>query len=167
MLSKSHPSIQAFLSFPLQAHLTLHLSAQSLTAHLPQCDLALHSLQQILPTLTARGVSLVAISRELPSQALSTSEKISLAFPVLSDIRNKYAAQLGILFPMPEEMRSVFDAVGVDFNERNGDESLVVPVPATILVGKDGVVRNVFVEADYSRRVEPGEVLEWVDALEE
>jgi peroxiredoxin len=131
----------------------------------PYCNLALHALQAILPALTAKGVTLVAITPEVPSEALSTAEKNALAFPVLSDIGNIYAAQLGILFPMPDEMKSVFDGGGIDLKNRNGDESLVVPVPATILVGRDGIVKKVFIEADYSMRLEPSVALEWIDEM--
>jgi peroxiredoxin len=131
----------------------------------PYCNLALHALQAILLALTAKGVTLVAITPEVPSEALSTAEKNALAFPVLSDIGNIYAAQLGILFPMPDEMKSVFDGGGIDLKNRNGDESLVVPVPATILVGRDGIVKKVFIEADYSMRLEPSVALEWIDEM--
>jgi peroxiredoxin len=131
----------------------------------PYCNLALRALQNILPQLTAKGVTLVAISPELPSQALSTTEKNALAFPVLSDVGNHYAGELGILFPMPQEMKTVFAAFGTDLQARNGDESLVVPLPASVLVDAAGVVRRTFVDTDYTKRLEPSVALEWVDAL--
>lgn len=131
----------------------------------PYCNLALRALQKHLPQITAKGVTLVAVSPELPSQSFTTAEKNALSFPVLSDVGNKYAAQLGILFPHPETMKPVFAALGTDFVKRNGDDSLVVPVPATLLVDRDGVVRNTFIETDYSQRLEPTEALAWIDAL--
>ena len=69
------------------------------------------------------------------------------------------------MFPMPEYMRPVFDGFGVDFKERNGDDSFVLPVPATLLVDQKGVVRNSFVEPEYHKRAEPETVLEWIDQL--
>ena len=62
------------------------------------------------------GVTLVAVSPELPDQSLSTSQKIALKFPVLSDVDNQLAKQIGILFPQPEEMRTIFEKSGVDWN---------------------------------------------------
>lgn len=131
----------------------------------PYCNLALRSLQKSLPEFQAKGVTLVAISPELPSQALTMTEKNSLEFTVLSDVGNKFAAKLGILFPQPDAMRPVFKAFGTDFEQRNGDDSLVVPVPATLLVDQSGAVRNAFIETDYSQRLEPATALEWIDAL--
>lgn len=50
--------------------------------------------------------------------------------------------------------------------KRNGDASLEVPVPATFLVGRDGVVKRRFVDPDWTKRVETSEVLRWVEELE-
>ena len=92
-------------------------------------------------------------------------EKNELKFPVLSDVGNKLAKQLGILFPQPEAMRPLFKSFGTDFKTRNGDESLEVPVPATLLVDQKGTVRNSFIDADYKKRLEPTTAIEWIDAL--
>ncbi|KAK9427296.1 hypothetical protein V1505DRAFT_52935, partial [Lipomyces doorenjongii] len=91
--------------------------------------------------------------------------KHDLKFPVLSDVGNKYAKQLGILFQQPDSLRPIFDKFGHRFAERNGDDSLVVPVPATILIDEKGVVRNTFIDPDYTKRVEPATVLEWINGL--
>jgi peroxiredoxin len=133
----------------------------------PFCDLALAAMQKHLDELEAKGVTLVAISPELPNQSLSTVEKHALRFPVLSDVGNKYAKQLGILFQQPDTLRPVFDKFGHDLKRRNGDDSLQVPIPAVLLVDRKGVVRNTFIEPDYTKRLEPSVALEWIDALQE
>ncbi|KAK8108959.1 redoxin domain-containing protein [Apiospora sp. TS-2023a] len=131
----------------------------------PFCNLALASLQKHLGEFEAKGVTLVAVSPELPNQSLTTTEKHALQFQVLSDVRNQLAAQLGILFRQPERMRDVFKTFGHDFQARNGDESLEVPLPASFLVAKDGVVRKSFVSPDWTKRLETSVALEWVDEL--
>jgi peroxiredoxin len=131
----------------------------------PFCNMALRSLQQHLPAFQAKGVQLVAISPELPDTSLSTTEKHGLEFTVLSDVGNGLARQLGIVFEQPESMRKIFDANGIQWTQRYGDDKLEVPVPATLLVDGKGVVRNTFVEANYHERLEPSTALKWVDAL--
>jgi len=131
----------------------------------PFCNIALRALQKHIEDFKAKGVTLVAITPELPDTSLSTTEKNELEFAVLSDVGNKVAKQLGITFAQPEELRGVFDAVGVDLKARNGDDSLVVPLPATLLVDKSGIVRNTFIDPDYVHRLEPTTALEWIDAL--
>ncbi|TVY51969.1 putative peroxiredoxin bcp, partial [Lachnellula cervina] len=99
----------------------------------PYCNLVLRSLQAQLPALTSKSCTLVAISPELPDTSLSTVEKNELQFPVLSDVGNKLARELGIVFEQPDELRPVFEQFGHNLKGRNGDDSLVVPVPAVIL----------------------------------
>ncbi|KAK9233766.1 thioredoxin-like protein [Lipomyces kononenkoae] len=131
----------------------------------PFCNIALVGFQKILDEIKSKGVTFVAISPELPNQSLSTAEKHDLKFPVLSDVGNKYAKKLGILFQQPDSLRPVFDKFGHRLAERNGDNSFAVPVPATILIDEKGVVRNTFIDPDYTKRVEPATVLEWINGL--
>ncbi|KAI1087335.1 AhpC-TSA-domain-containing protein [Rostrohypoxylon terebratum] len=131
----------------------------------PFCNLALHALQAKLPEIKAKGVTLVAITPELPDSSLTTAEKQGLEYPVLSDVGNKYARQLGIVWAQPAQLREVFAKIGNDLKKRNGDDSLEVPIPATLLVDREGTVKNLFLDADYSKRVEPDTVMEWINAL--
>ncbi len=131
----------------------------------PFCNLALAAMQKHLDEFQARGVTLVAISPELPNNTLSTIEKNELKFPVLSDVGNKYAKELGIVFQQPDSLRPFFAGAGHDLKGRNGDDSFAVPIPATILVDGKGVVRNTSIDPDYKNRLEPSEALAWIDAL--
>ncbi|KAI1342972.1 thioredoxin-like protein [Xylariaceae sp. FL0016] len=63
----------------------------------PYCNVAVASLQKHLPDFEARGVTLVAVSPELPNGNLSMTEKHALRFPVLTDLRNGLARRLGIV----------------------------------------------------------------------
>lgn len=131
----------------------------------PFCNLTLAALQKHLEEFQAKGVTLVAISPELPDQSLSTTEKHSLKFPVLSDKGNQYARQLGLVWSQPDSMRATLTKLGADLPKRNGDDSFDIPIPAAILVDRTGLVRNTYIEPDWTKRVEPTELLKWVDAL--
>ncbi|KAI5460958.1 thioredoxin-like protein [Mariannaea sp. PMI_226] len=131
----------------------------------PYCNLALHSLQKHIDDFQAKGVTLIAISPELPNQSLTTTEKMSLKFEVLSDVGNKFAKQLGILWKQPESLRPIFGDFGLDLEARNGDDSFELPIPTTLLVDKEGIVRNIYVEPDYRKRLEPSTALEWVNSM--
>lgn len=131
----------------------------------PFCNLALRSLQSHLAQFNAKGVTLVAITPELPNTSISTKEKNELQFEVLSDVGNAYATKLGLLFQQPDELRPIFDNFGHDLKKWNGDDNFALPVPATLLVDKEGQVRNTFVEPDWTKRLETSEALEWVDKL--
>ncbi|PNP40511.1 hypothetical protein TGAMA5MH_07508 [Trichoderma gamsii] len=131
----------------------------------PFCNLTLRSLQLHLNEFHAKGVTLVAISPELPNTSLSTTEKNELKFEVLSDIGNKFARQLGIVWDQPKSLNSVFESFKIDLKEKNGDDSMALPIPTTLLVDAKGVVRNIHIDPDYRQRLETTTALAWVDAL--
>jgi len=131
----------------------------------PYCNLALASLQSHLTAIKSAGVTLVAITPELPNTALSTVEKNSLEFHILSDVGNVFAEKLGIVYQQPNSLRPAFAGAGIDFKKSNGDDSFSVPIPATLLVDRYGVVRNMFLDTDYTKRLEPEAALKWIENL--
>ncbi|MEJ1297072.1 MAG: hypothetical protein RPU64_16245 [Candidatus Sedimenticola sp. (ex Thyasira tokunagai)] len=40
-----------------------------------------------------------------------------------------------------------------------------LPVPATYIIGSDGVIRYNFIDADYTQRMEPAEILKQLERL--
>lgn len=131
----------------------------------PYCNLELRALQAALADITAAGATLVAISPQLPDNSLSTAEKLELAFPVLSDVGNVVAREYGLVFSLPEDLRSVYDGFGIDLPAANGDQTFELPVPATFVIGRDGSVAWRFVDPDYTHRGDPADVVAAVKAL--
>jgi peroxiredoxin len=129
----------------------------------PYCNLELRALQKLLPEFKKRNVTLVAISAELPDTSLDTKSKLELEFPVLSDTGNVYARKLGIVWKQPDVMKDIL--AYTEWKKRYGNEEMEIPVPGTFLVDREGVVRNVFVEANWHERLEPETALRWIDAL--
>ncbi|KAI0871590.1 AhpC-TSA-domain-containing protein [Hypoxylon argillaceum] len=131
----------------------------------PFCNIAIGFLQKHLPEFQSRGVTLVAISPELPNNNMTTTEKHALQFPVLTDLHNGLAKKLGIVYDQ-SSAKDLHKSIGLDLNARNGDDTWELPIPATLLVDKDGVVRNTAIEPDYKRRLDPKQAVEWIDALQ-
>lgn len=131
----------------------------------PFCNLALVDIQKHLASFIAKGVTVAAVSPELPSQSLTTVEKNDLRFEVLSDVGNHFARKLGLVWKQPETLRPVFERFGFNLNARNGDDSFEVPIPATLLVDTKGVVRNVHITPDYTKRLPAEVALDWVAEL--
>ncbi|KAL7936498.1 thioredoxin-like protein [Trichoderma chlorosporum] len=131
----------------------------------PFCNLTLRTFQQRLPDFQARGVTMVAITPERPDASLTTAEKNELAFPVLTDDGLEYARKLNIVWKQPEDLMSTLKGFGADLEKRHGNDSHDMVVPTVLLVDGKGVVRNVFAEADWMKRLEPQEAVNWMDAL--
>jgi peroxiredoxin len=127
----------------------------------PYCNLALKALQDQLPAINAAGVTLVAISPQLPDYSLSTQQKQGLAYPVLSDTGNILARQLGIIFTLNAEMKVMYDGFGIDLLACNGEASFELPVPAAYLIGQDGIILERYLDPDYRNRLEPETAVAW------
>ena len=125
----------------------------------PYCNLELHALQQALPEIESQGARLVAISPETPDHALTTAESHDLGFEVLSDAGNQVARKFGLVFTLAEELRPIYAGFGIDIPAYNGDETFELPMPATYVVSGDGIICYAFVNADYTKRAEPDEVV--------
>jgi len=126
----------------------------------PYCNLELQALQQALPEIKELGTQLVAVSPELPDQSLSTAEKHALAFTVLNDQGNQVARMFGLVFTLPEALRPIYATFGIDLPAWNGDDSFELPMPATYVIGRNGIILDGFVNTDYTRRMEPERILD-------
>jgi peroxiredoxin len=115
----------------------------------------LYALQEVLARFTAQPATLVALTPQLPAHSASMVDKHKLGFDILSDPGNAYAAELGLRFDLPEELRAIYLAFGIDLPACNGEDSWTLPMPGRIVVGADGVVTHVDVDPDYTVRPEP------------
>lgn len=85
--------------------------------------------------------------------------KQALGYELLHDPGNAYAAKLGLRFPLPEYLREVYRAIGLDLPKHNGDPSWTLPIPGRFVVDRTGVLQAVDVDPDYTRRPEPEKTL--------
>lgn len=131
----------------------------------PYCNIALRSLQQHHDAITARGARLLAVSPQIPDESLTLTEKHDLAFDVLSDIGSDTAKQFGLAFDLPDDLAAVYDKLGFDLQRVNDGHPRTLPLPAAYVIDRDGVIRWVFVNTDYTTRAEPTDILAALDAL--
>ncbi|MEH2146563.1 MAG: hypothetical protein V7K63_00045, partial [Nostoc sp.] len=73
--------------------------------------------------------------------------------------RLRIARQFGIVFQIPEHLRPMLHEKGHVLPRYNGDESFELPIPATFVVSQDGKVVYAFVDADYTNRLDPIEIV--------
>ena len=131
----------------------------------PYCNIQLRAYQGVLPEITGLGGRLVAISPQLPDNSLDTVNKNALTFDVLSDVGNKVARQYGLVYALPEEIRSALRSNNKPLPSINGDESWELPVPATFVVASDQHVALAHIEVDYRKRLEPEGLLTCLKSL--
>jgi len=125
----------------------------------------LQAYKKHLAAMQAHGAAVLAISPQTPDNSLTMAEKNELPFEVLSDVGNQAARQFGLVFALVDELRPLYDQIGAKLSDFNGDSSYELPIPATYVIGQDGVIRLAYVDADYTHRLEPADIIDSLAAL--
>jgi len=132
----------------------------------PYCNLQLRALQAALPMFRELGASLLAVSPQAADHSLSLTEKHDLAFPVLSDLDQEVIRAYRVQFRLAGDLEDL--QVNVWHNDpadQNADHSRSLPVPATFVIDRDGIVRWAIVAADWRTRAEPADIVAALRAL--
>ena len=124
----------------------------------PYCNIQLNAYNDVLSEFEKYNGQLVAISPEIPDSSLSTKERDSLAFEVLSDAGNSVAKQFGLVFDIPQLLLD-FLVGKLDIAVYNGDNSNTLPLAVTYVIDRDRVIKYAFVQGDYKIRSEPTEII--------
>ena len=79
---------------------------------------------------------------------------------MLSDVGNKVAREYGLVYVLDETMRPLYENWGIDIPKSNGDQSYELPIPATYLIDKSGMIKYAFLDTDHTIRMEPSDIIE-------
>lgn len=128
----------------------------------PYCNLEFDELLRSIPRFRDVGASILAVSPQVIDRR---DEDFADGFLDLCDRGNQVARQFGLLYPLGERIREVYEQFGIRLDELNADSSYEVPVPATYLIDRGLEVRYVGANADISQRAEPRELFERIKEI--
>ena len=94
-----------------------------------------------------------------------TEEPKPLSFELLRDFGNRVAEAYGLAFTLPDDLREIYLKFGIDLARGNGDGTWRLPVPARFVVDREGIIRAVDADPDYTRRSEPARTVEILRGL--
>ena len=123
------------------------------------CGLELRALARAYPYITAAGADVVSITPELGHHARNLQAKNGLPFAVLTDIDLMYAFSLGLVFWVGDQIKDMYRQLGIDLEQFQGNGGWLLPIPATLIVGRDGHVKARFVDPDFRRRMKTEDIL--------
>jgi peroxiredoxin len=126
----------------------------------PYCRLNIAALAEVAEETAAIGGQIVAITPEKQEYASKLRVEGKAPFAVLTDIDNGYALSLDLAFWVGEELQGHMRARGTDLGKAQGNESWFVPVPATFIVGRDGIIAARHTDPDYRKRMDAKAVLD-------
>ncbi len=126
----------------------------------PICNLDLRAIQQHLPQIRSLGASLIAISPQRPDDALTAIQKNELEYEVLSDADQEVIKAYNLQFDPGEDYHQ-----RRDLSVLNGGGLKTLPVPATFIVNTDQIIEAAHVEANYTERMGPREIIEVIEKM--
>jgi peroxiredoxin len=60
---------------------------------------------------------------------------------------------------VPDALRAYYEKLGIEIGLRHGGETWFLPIPATFVVGRNGIVRYVHASGDVTDRMEPDDIV--------
>jgi peroxiredoxin len=131
----------------------------------PYCNVQLREMQKRIADIEGAGAKLVVLTPELPEKAKETADANDLTLTVLHDKDSHVAKQYGILFDLPKSIIPTYRD-NLKLGSYNGNDKMQLPLAATYVIDRSGKITYAFLEADYTKRAEPDDVIAAVKKLQ-
>jgi peroxiredoxin len=118
----------------------------------PFCCLELQALAESHREFERLGATLIGLS-PLPNADACSS------FPILTDPGCRIAARYRIAFTVAPQFRPAYLALGYPERLKKSPDCWVLPLPATYIIDRNGIVALSYLDADYTTRLEPTEII--------
>ncbi len=119
----------------------------------------LEALAEKVSEIEELGASLVLIAPQLEIHNRAIKEEKGLDADILSDPGNEVAERYGIRFELPGDLKGIYQQFKINLDEYDGDDSWTLPMPARLIIDKDGVIRYAEINPDYTVRPDPEETI--------
>jgi peroxiredoxin len=117
----------------------------------PYCRLNVRAVIKAYDRIRAIGADIVAIMPETQEYAAKFKTEAGAPFPALTDLDNGYALSLNLAIWLGAEIEQLLSYL--DMAGFHGNDGWVLPIPATFVIGRDGMVKARFVDPDFRRRM--------------
>jgi peroxiredoxin len=125
----------------------------------PYCRISATALAEAYPDIKRLGADLIAITPEVEKFNSELKSATGAQFAVLSDMDNGYALLLNLAFYVGDEKKTFMSAAGWDIAPFTDSDAWTLPIPATFVIGRDGLVKARFIDPDYRKRMDIGDIL--------
>ena len=131
----------------------------------PFCNLQLHDYSEAKSEFERRGVQIVAISVDQPSEEAKTQARDGVPFPMLSDSRLVAHRAFRVVHVPSDVERKALAGYGIDLAAFSGESHGSYAIPAIFVIDRGGAVRFAHVDEDYKTRPSAAQMLQVVDRL--
>ena len=119
----------------------------------PYCRINVDALARAEEEVAPERRHIAAIVPDRQKFAMWLKSDANAPFPVLTDMDNGYAMSLGLAIYVGDELKYMMLSSGWDPSVSQGTDNWMLPIPATFVIGTDGIIRARFVDPDYRMRM--------------
>jgi peroxiredoxin len=119
----------------------------------PFCRINVDALARAEKEVAAENRHIAAIVPDRQKFAVWLRSEANAPFPVLTDMDNGYAMNLDLAFYVGDELKHMMVSMGWDPSVSQGTDNWMLPIPATFIVGTDGIIHARFIDPDYRMRM--------------
>jgi peroxiredoxin len=117
------------------------------------CSRYLNNYQDSVDILTGMGVNVVAITPESIENVEQTVRLHNLTFTVIYDCQEQIMKDYDLMFDVTKAYQeSVLKNLSIDIARNNGRDVAHLPVPATYIINRQGIIVAVQFDPDYNKR---------------
>ena len=106
----------------------------------PYCSKHLSNIQDNLTEIQAKGATVIAVSPENQEHLQMSAEKNDVEFTLLFDKDYTIARSFDVLFKPTSGQKMKYNLIGADFDNSHSNEEILLPVPATFIINKEGII---------------------------
>jgi peroxiredoxin len=125
----------------------------------PWCRITINALVRVHSSIAEAKGQVIAIMPDRQPFAIEFKREASSPFPVLTDMDNGYALSLNLAIWIGPDLERLLTSYGRILPDYQGNNSWMLPIPATFVVGRDGLIRARFIDPDFRRRMTVEELL--------
>jgi peroxiredoxin len=126
----------------------------------PYCNKHLSRIGEIEQKVLDLGYQIFAVSTDQPEKLKETLAKHKPKYTLLSDHTMEASKALGLAFQMPDELVKKYkNQYKIDLEGASGETHHLLPVPAAMIIGTDGVIRFSYINPDYKVRIDTAVLL--------
>jgi peroxiredoxin len=124
------------------------------------CHLNMKALAELSPQLKAVGCKIVAISPQNAKNAAMLARDAGADFPVLCDVDLALSSLLGLSYVIDDDLQHQLALLQVDLHAETLGDGWLMPVTATFVLDRDGVVIARHVDPDPRSRMDGDAILQ-------
>jgi peroxiredoxin len=122
----------------------------------PYCDVAFGQVEAARPEIENAGALLVGVCPDRPDVLhQSAIVERGARYLLLTDPGGDFARLCGLRWEASEDHVAFLKRISVDLPTRHDDTSWTLPIPASYIVDRQGVVRFAYANADWGQRAAP------------